>query len=289
MKLEFITFVLLVSFLIGCRKSDIQLIEPECRLVILGNKDSFNLGNVYFYYDNQNKLVGRAFYDWNTPSITTNYSPRFDTVIYNIDNSVTIKHYNAILLEFNEHIPPIHAQLNDSKTNITFGDNGIAKMVTTDISDKVISQKDFIYQDGKLKTIQEVGQKPLPDFTFNAQSAKIKAQTDYSISYDGNNIKSVISITKDLNNIPVGSDTILYKSYSNLKNPYKSVKIFWAYYFHSVSSNIFTESMHNYYYDYTSLNVHWFTLSGYSSNGGTDIYTNNGKDYPKEYMKLSCD
>jgi hypothetical protein len=285
----YIFFMLVVMN--SCKKINIQPIETECKLTLIGKKDSLNSGNIYFYYDNQNKLVGHVFYDVYNLSVINFPTPRFDSIVYNLDKSITIYHYECVFSEIKPNVTPFHEDYK-SKTNITFGDNGISKMVTTNNQfGNVISEKNFIYESGKLKNIKEISTRNLAEFVFNATAFNLEVQTDYSIIYEGNNVKSIISTLKKLDNTPIGGDTIIYKSFSSLKNPYKPLNFIWNYYFHGISENVFTEFTHSFtYYNY---NKSTSLVSGGGNMGripwSSLQYTDNGKGYPKEFMEYKCD
>lgn len=254
--------------LYSCKKNIITPIVTECKLLLLGDKNTPNTGNKFFYYNHENKLIGRGYFNsGNMPVFSGFPQPRFDTIIYNSNGSVTINSYDAEA-PFNQDTMPKHTDKVLNKFDISFENNRISKIMEYSYGTQLVSQKTFFYENDKLMKMVEQGR--------NA-SYFTSLQTDYTFNYDGNNVNSIFSMSKDpLGNI-VGGDTTRY-TYTNLKNPYKSVNLFFDYYFHSLSENVWIS--YDYRYNYN-----------FGSSGTTNInrgYSDNGNIYPNEIGILKC-
>ncbi len=273
----FILSIMIIIFF-SCKKEMDSQVEHECRLTLLGAKDTIDFGNIYFHYSNQNKLIGVSFFQF-TGKVNEPYIPRFDTIIYNVNGNATIYRYLADL-NLNKDKTPTHSQKYTFKTDITLKNNLPIKITKYDSSNILVVEQEFLYFNDKLSKIQESGKKLLHGYIL---PKPIYLKTDYEIMYENENVKSIISQSKDSNGAIVGGDTTIYKSYSLLKNPFKSVQLLDSYNILSLSKNIYTSHEYKYMYKIENSNIY----SG--SSQVSRIFTNDGKDYPKELGEVKCD
>ena len=135
----------------------------------------------------------------------------------------------------------------------------------------------LVYENNKLVRIYKAGAISVPN-----QDNGYFGRKTITLDYDGNNLKSVIGVTKNISGDTVGLDSALYFSYSNLKNPQQKFTYLPNNLIASISPNVCDSFTYNYYYN----------LNGSFSSGDSkwvQVYSNNGRGYPKELGFYKCD
>ena len=107
------------------------------------------------------------------------------------------------------------------------------------------------------------------------------------LKYSGQNLTSVVGVSKNSLGEVVGGDTILFYRYTDLKNPIKKQKFINKEFFYSISENTPDTFRTSYGYTFLTSGVPTSVLSGWSTYKVN--YTDNGKGYPKEVGTYKCD
>jgi hypothetical protein len=280
MKSQVLILAVLMIALLGCKKDIVSPTEPECLYVERDTSFWRFPNNISFYYNNDKKNIGRAFYERQI-SFTSSlpyYTPAFDSTVYVSNTKVVTYHYpvalNALSYRFNKDTIPLHSTVYSTKTEFTYQNNRIIRIEYFDRSASFLRDS-LVYEADKLVNIYKFGTIEIPNL--NSGSQRI-----YALDYDGNNLKSLISVTKDYNGTIMGRDTTLYFSYSNLKNPNKKFTHLPDLFIASISPNVCDSVAFTYSYNY---NGGW----SYGSTTSKLTYTDNGKGYPKEAGIYKCD
>jgi hypothetical protein len=281
MKLPILILAVLMLSFLGCKKDIVSPTEPEC--LYLGRDTSFGQFSidVSFYYDNNKKLVGRAFIEevkFLQLGISL-YLPAFDSVVYVSSNKVITYHYpfqaGATNTSFNKDKIPEHSTVYSKKTEFTYQDN---RLIRIDYFDKNVSflNDSLVYEGDKLVKIYKTG-------TIEFRGSNPNSQKICVLDYDGSNLKSFIGVTRDNRNKVIERDTTLYSVYSNLKNPYKKLNYLADYFIESISTNAADSIVWN-SYDYNSIPIFPY-ITGHAKYN----YLDNGKGYPKQAGFYKCD
>ena len=285
MKSQVLILAVLIFALLGCKKDIVSPTEPQCVLVESESLNFYAHYKTSFYYDNNNKLVGRAEYEKQTlPPILSIYT--FDSIVYVSSNNVVVYSYpltgNVVKNLFNKDTFPQHSQVPSKKTEFVLVNDRITAInYFVGATNAYEGRDSLVYEGDKLVKIHKWGTFYYPNWSTPNKGEKIG-----TLTYDGNNLKSLIYIDKDRIGDVIGGDTTLYHTYPNFKNPYKTAKYIPDLFIKSISENMTQILANSYFYqvkngDYTGGNTQYDPASL--------IYTDNGKGYPKELGLYRCD
>jgi hypothetical protein len=266
----------------GCRKDTLAPTDSECLLVERDTSLGF-LNNMCFYYDEDKKFIGRAFYETKIgfTSGLPFYIPAFDSIVYVSNTKVIAYHYpsdvNSLNIQFSKDMFPIHLPNYSKKTEFLLQNTKIIRIeYYTDKTNFPTTTDSLIYEGNKLIRIYKSGAINLPNDN-GYFGRKIT-----TLDYDGNNLKSIIGVTKSISGETVGIDSTLYFSYSNLKNPQQKFTYLPNNLIASTSTNVYDSLIYNYSYN-VGVSI------GAGSGKSVQVYSDNGKGYPKELGLYKCD
>jgi hypothetical protein len=282
MKSQVLILAALMVALLGCKKDIVSPTEPGCLLVESAFLSTFSNDKTSFYYNSDKKLIGRAVYE--TTGIlfpTANSILTFDSIVYVSNNNIIVYRYPLIgNYLFNKDTFPAHGKTPSKKTEFVLVNNRIMAINYFTGANNAYEVRDsLVYEGDKLVKIHKFG-----TFYYPNWSTPNKGERIATLTYDGNNLKSLISVDKDRIGDVIGGDTTLYNTYPDFKNPYTTAKYIPDLFINSISENLNPIIANSYYYqlkngDYT----------GGSTTYGLSVYTNNGKGYPKEAGIYKCD
>jgi hypothetical protein len=284
MKSQVLILAVLTVALLGCKKNIVSPTDPEC-LLWESEFISFysHQKTSYYYNNNNNKLVGRAEYEkLILPPILSIYT--FDSIVYVSNTNVVVYRYtltgNSLKYLFNKDTFPEHTQTPSKKTEFVLVNNRITAInYFVGATNAYEGRDSLVYEGDKLVKIHKFGTFYYPNWSTPNKGEKIG-----TLTYDGNNLKSLIYVDKDRIGDVIGGDTTLYHTYPNFKNPYTTAKYVPDLFIKSISENLNHIIATSYYYQLKD-----GSYTGGSATYGPSVYTNNGKGYAKELGFYKCD
>jgi hypothetical protein len=283
MKSQVLILAVLMVALLGCKKDIVSPTEQQCVLWESESLNSYAHHKTSFYYNRDKKLVGRA--DYENIRFSSGLSIfSFDSIVYVSNTNVVVYRYaltgNVVKNLFNKDTFPQHSQTPSKKTEFLLVNNRVMTINYFAGATNAYEGRDsLVYEGDKLVKIHKWG-----TFYYPNWSTPNKGERIATLTYDGNNLKSLIYIDKDRIGDVIGGDTTLYHTYPDFKNPYTTAKYIPDLFINAISENLNSIIANSYYYQLKSGDY-----TGGSTTYGLSVHTNNGKGYPKEAGIYKCD
>lgn len=279
----FILTVFMVA-LLGCKKDMVSPTEPQCVLLESESLDLYAHYKTSFYYNSDKKLIGRAEYE--NIRLSSGLSIfSFDSIVYVSNANVVVYSYpltgNVVKNLFNKDTFPQHSQTPSKKTEFLLVNNRVMVINYFAGATNAYEGRDsLVYEGDKLVKIHKWG-----TFYYPNWSTPNKGERIGTLTYEGNNLKSLIYVDKDRIGDVIGGDTTLYHTYPSFKNPYTTAKYIPNLFINSISENMTGIITNSYYYQLKNGNY----TGGNSQSVANSNYTDNGKGYAKQVGLYKCD